>query len=98
MGSSHSVTPDLGDKSMIPENATLFSISLSEKKIRSNVRENSTRRHCLSGRIYKGRTWIREEKVLIHLNEFGVSSAVRVRKPVSWALSKVLSLSLLGIC
>ncbi|GBM74911.1 hypothetical protein AVEN_67641-1 [Araneus ventricosus] len=43
-GSGHSGTldlGDLGDKSMIPENATLFSISLLGKKIRSNVRENS---------------------------------------------------------
>ncbi|GBO40976.1 hypothetical protein AVEN_116339-1 [Araneus ventricosus] len=57
-GSSHAWTPDLGykhgyhfgdkfgnlgDKSMIPENATLFSISLLGKKIRSNmIPENAT--------------------------------------------------------
>ncbi|GBL73086.1 hypothetical protein AVEN_128240-1 [Araneus ventricosus] len=70
MGSGHSRTPDLGDKfgnlgdkSMIPENATLFSISLLGKKIRSNVRENSMRRHGLSGRVYKDRIWIRESSV-----------------------------------
>ncbi|GBN18019.1 hypothetical protein AVEN_109882-1 [Araneus ventricosus] len=38
--SGHSKTPDLGDKSMIPENATLSSISLLGTKISSNVREN----------------------------------------------------------
>ncbi|GBL95304.1 hypothetical protein AVEN_37753-1 [Araneus ventricosus] len=41
IGSIQVWTPDLGDKSMIPENATLFSISLLGKKIRLNVRENS---------------------------------------------------------
>ncbi|GBN10733.1 hypothetical protein AVEN_190002-1 [Araneus ventricosus] len=66
---------------MIPENATLFSISLLGKKIGSNVRENST------GKIYKGRTWIREV-VLIHWNDFGVSSTVRARNA-----TKILFLS-----
>ncbi|GBN36989.1 hypothetical protein AVEN_164435-1 [Araneus ventricosus] len=48
--SDHSETPDLGDKfgdlgdkSMIPENATLFLISQLGKKMRSNVRENSNK-------------------------------------------------------
>ncbi|GBM44322.1 hypothetical protein AVEN_232114-1 [Araneus ventricosus] len=41
IGSSQTCTPDFGDKSMIPENATLFSISLLGKKIRLNARENS---------------------------------------------------------
>ncbi|GBM52242.1 hypothetical protein AVEN_31059-1 [Araneus ventricosus] len=54
---------DLGDKSMIPENATLFSISLLGKKIRLNVRENSMLRHNLLGRVLKGRAWIREQCV-----------------------------------
>ncbi|GBM37793.1 hypothetical protein AVEN_26794-1 [Araneus ventricosus] len=95
-------TPDLGDhfgdKSMIPVNATLFSISLLGKKICLNIRENSMRRHGLSGRVYKGRSWIREQCVLIHWNDFGVSSAVRARKAVSLALLKALLLSLLVIC
>ncbi|GBM94138.1 hypothetical protein AVEN_149545-1 [Araneus ventricosus] len=89
-GSSQAWTPDLdnkfgdlGDKSMISENATLFSISLLGKKIRLNVRENSMSRHRLSGRVYKGRSWIREHCVLIDWNNFGVSSAARARKLVS---------------
>ncbi|GBN68805.1 hypothetical protein AVEN_247110-1 [Araneus ventricosus] len=65
--SSQVWTPDFGDKlgdhfgdkSMIPENATLFSISLLGKKIPLNVRENSMRRHGMSGRVYKGWSWIR---------------------------------------
>ncbi|GBO38951.1 hypothetical protein AVEN_73504-1 [Araneus ventricosus] len=40
-GSSQDWSPDLGDKSMIPENASLFSIFLLGKKIRLNIRENS---------------------------------------------------------
>ncbi|GBN00679.1 hypothetical protein AVEN_207371-1 [Araneus ventricosus] len=76
-------TPDLGDKSTIPENAILFSISLLGKKIRLNVPENSMRRHSLSGRVYKVRSWIREECVLIDWNNFGVSSAAQARKLVS---------------
>ncbi|GBM22037.1 hypothetical protein AVEN_242705-1 [Araneus ventricosus] len=80
-GSGRSGTPDfgdLGDKSMIPENATLFSISLLGKEIRLNIRENSMCRHVLSGRVYKDRVWIRE-RVWIHWNDFGVSSSVRAR-------------------
>ncbi|GBO15148.1 hypothetical protein AVEN_49195-1 [Araneus ventricosus] len=38
---------------------------------------------CLSGRVYNGRSWIREQCVLIHWNDFGDSHAVRTRKPVS---------------
>ncbi|GBL98295.1 hypothetical protein AVEN_222072-1 [Araneus ventricosus] len=71
---SPSLAPDLGnelgdkffnldDKSIIPENVTLFSISLLGKKIRLNVRENSMWRHGLSGRVYKGSAWNREQCV-----------------------------------
>ncbi|GBM40838.1 hypothetical protein AVEN_130289-1 [Araneus ventricosus] len=47
--------------------------------------------HSLSGRVYKGRSWIREY-VLIDWNDFGVSSTVRARKLV------MLLLLLLVIC
>ncbi|GBN25552.1 hypothetical protein AVEN_22466-1 [Araneus ventricosus] len=53
MGSVHSWTPNLGEKSMIPENATLFSISLLGKEICLNIRENFMCRDGLSERIYK---------------------------------------------
>ncbi|GBM68995.1 hypothetical protein AVEN_183250-1 [Araneus ventricosus] len=40
-GGSEAWTPDLGDKSKIPENAILSSISLLGEEIRLNVRDDS---------------------------------------------------------
>ncbi|GBN90574.1 hypothetical protein AVEN_149229-1 [Araneus ventricosus] len=54
---------ELGDKSMIPENSTLFSISPLGKKIHLNIRENSMRPHGLSRRLHKECAWIMDFKL-----------------------------------
>ncbi|GBL94493.1 hypothetical protein AVEN_235593-1 [Araneus ventricosus] len=48
---------------MIPENATLFSISLLGKKIRLNVRENSCDVTASRGEYIRAALWIREWNV-----------------------------------
>ncbi|GBM74382.1 hypothetical protein AVEN_161276-1 [Araneus ventricosus] len=73
--------PGLGDKSTIPENATLFSISLLGKKIRFNVREHYVTSRSVGESIYGPR--LDQRSVLIHENYLGVSSEVRARKLVS---------------
>ncbi|GBN23434.1 hypothetical protein AVEN_46623-1, partial [Araneus ventricosus] len=58
-GSSRSGTPDLVEKSVIPENATLFSIFLLGKEILLNIRENPCDVTACQT-VYKDRVWVRK--------------------------------------